>query len=158
LVAKYVTEQLVAEVAREHGKGRRLLVGTTNIDAERPVIWDIGAIAVSGLPGRTQLFRDILVASASILGVFPPIRLKVVADGKRYDELHVDGGTSNQALLFPSNFSPKNVDKLLGAKRKRTLYVIRNSKVMPEWSAVKPMPCCSRSGPLVQLSGRLACS
>lgn len=138
LVAKYVTDQLVAEVAREHAKGRRLLVGTTNIDAERPVIWDMGAIAASGLPGRKQLFRDILVASASIPGVFPPIRLNVVADGQRYDELHVDGGTSNQAFLFPSNFSPKNVDKLLGAKRKRTLYVIRNSKVTPVWSAVKP--------------------
>jgi predicted acylesterase/phospholipase RssA len=138
LVAKYVTDQLVAEVAREHEKGRRLLVGTTNIDAERPVIWDMGAIAASGMPGRKQLFRDILVASASIPGVFPPIRLTVVADGKKYDELHVDGGTSNQAFLFPSNFSPKTVDKVLGAKRKRTLYVIRNGKVTPEWSAVKP--------------------
>ena len=138
LVEKYVTDQLLADVAREHGKGRRLLVGTTNIDAERPVIWDMGAIASSGKPGRKQLFRDILVASASIPGMFPPIRLNVVADGKRYDELHVDGGTSNQAFLFPSNFSPKNVDKQLGAKRKRTLYIIRNGKVTPEWSAVKP--------------------
>ena len=138
LVEKYVTDQLLADVAREHGKGRRLFVGTTNIDAERPVIWDMGAIASSGKPGRKQLFRDILVASASIPGMFPPVRLNVVADGKRYDELHVDGGTSNQAFLFPSNFSPKNVDKQLGAKRKRTLYVIRNGKVTPEWSAVKP--------------------
>ena len=138
LVEKYVTDQLLTDVAREHGKGRRLLVGTTNIDAERPVIWDMGAIASSGKPGRKQLFRDILVASASIPGMFPPIRLNVVADGKRYDELHVDGGTSNQAFLFPSNFSPKNVDKQLGGKRKRTLYIIRNGKVTPEWSAVKP--------------------
>jgi hypothetical protein len=138
LVEKYVTDQLLTDVAREHGKGRRLLVGTTNIDAERPVIWDMGAIALSGKAGRKQLFRDILVASASIPGMFPPIRLNVVADGQRYDELHVDGGTSNQAFLFPSNFSPKNVDKQLGAKRKRTLYIIRNGKVTPEWSAVKP--------------------
>jgi len=138
LVEKYVTDQLLTDVAREHGNGRRLLVGTTNIDAERPVIWDMGAIASSGKPGRKQLFRDILVASASIPGMFPPIRLNVVADGKRYDELHVDGGTSNQAFLFPSNFSPKNVDKQLGGKRKRTLYIIRNGKVTPEWSAVKP--------------------
>jgi hypothetical protein len=138
MVARYVTDELLADVAREHAKGRRLLVGTTNIDAERPVIWDMGAIASSGLPGRKQLFRDILVASASVPGVFPPVRLSVVADGKKYDELHVDGGTSNQAFLFPTSFSPRNVDKQLGAKRKRTLYVIRNGKVTPEWSAVKP--------------------
>ncbi len=70
--------------------------------------------------------------------MFPPVQLSVVADGKKYDELHVDGGTTNQAFLFPTSFSPRNVDKLLGAKRKRTLYVIRNGKVTPEWSAVKP--------------------
>jgi predicted acylesterase/phospholipase RssA len=98
----------------------------------------MGAIAASNMLGRKQLFREILVASASIPGVFPPVRLNVVADGKKYDELHVDGGTSNQAFLFPTSFSPRNVDKMLGSKRKRTLYVIRNGKVTPEWSAVKP--------------------
>jgi predicted acylesterase/phospholipase RssA len=138
LVARFVTDRMIADVASEHAKGRRLLVGTTNIDAERPVVWDMGAIASSGEPGRKQLFQDILAASASIPGVFPPIRLNVQADGRKYDELHVDGGTSNQAFLFPTNFSPRDVDKLLGAKRKRTLYVIRNGKVTPEWSAVKP--------------------
>jgi predicted acylesterase/phospholipase RssA len=138
MVERFVTDELLSDVAREHAKGRRLLVGTTNIDAERPVIWDMGAIAASGLPGSKQLFRNILVASASVPGVFPPVRLNVVADGKTYDELHVDGGTSNQAFLFPTSFSPRNVDKQLGGKRKRTLYVIRNGKVTPEWSAVKP--------------------
>jgi predicted acylesterase/phospholipase RssA len=138
MVARFVTNDLLADVAREHAKGRRLLVGTTNIDAERPVVWDMGAIAASGLPGRLQLFRDILVASASVPGVFPPVRLSVVADGKKYDELHVDGGTVNQAFLFPTSFSARNVDAILGGKRKRALYVIRNGKVTPEWSAVKP--------------------
>lgn len=138
MVARYVDDRLLAEIAREHSKGRRLLVGTTNIDAERPVIWDMGAIAQSKDPNRTQLFRDILVASASIPVVFPPIRLNVVADGRRYDEMHVDGGTSNQSFLFPSNFTAKDADKLIGRTPKRTLYVIRNGKVTPEWSAVKP--------------------
>jgi predicted acylesterase/phospholipase RssA len=138
MVARFVTSDLLADVAREHAKGRRLLIGTTNIDAERPVVWDMGAIASSNMPGRLQLFREILVASASIPGVFPPVRLSVVADGKKYDELHVDGGTVNQAFLFPTNFTSRNVDTLLGSKRKRTLYVIRNGKVTPEWSAVKP--------------------
>jgi predicted acylesterase/phospholipase RssA len=138
LVDKYVTDQLVADVAREHARGRRLLIGTTNLDAERPVVWNIGAIASSQEPGRKQLIQDILVASASIPGVFPPVNIKVTADGHSYDEVHVDGGTSNQAFLFPAQFSVRNVDKKTGIKRNRTLYVIRNGKVSPEYSVVKP--------------------
>lgn len=138
LVAKYVTGAMLEDIVREHNRGRRLLIGTTNIDAERPVIWDIGAIASSGEPGRKQLIQDILVASASIPGVFPPVRINVTADGQSFDELHVDGGTSNQAFLFPSNFSVKTQDKKSGVKRNRTLYVIRNGKVTPEYSVVKP--------------------
>jgi predicted acylesterase/phospholipase RssA len=138
LVTKYVDADLIAEIAIEHSKGRRLLIGTTNIDAERPVIWDIGSIASSSEPGRMELIREILVASASIPGVFPPIRLSVTADGKTYDELHVDGGTSNQVFLMPAKFSAKNIDKTTNVKRKRTLYIIRNGKVGPEWTAVKP--------------------
>lgn len=138
LVGRYVDDKLLAAVAREHAKGRRLLVGTTNLDAERPVIWDMGAIASSRAPGRKGLFRDILVASASIPAVFPPVRLSVTADGRKYDEMHVDGGTTNQVFLVPSNFTARGVDEIIGRSPKRTLYVIRNGKVSPEWSAVKP--------------------
>jgi predicted acylesterase/phospholipase RssA len=138
LVARYVTDTMLTDIAREHAKGRRLLIGTTNIDAERPVIWDIGAIASSQEPGRKQLIQDILVASASIPGVFSPVRIKVIADGKQYDEMHVDGGTSNQAFLFPSQFSVRDQDKKFDLKRTRTLYVVRNGKVTPEYSVVKP--------------------
>ena len=139
LVARYVTDQMLVDIAREHQKGRRLLVGTTNLDAERPVVWDIGAIALSGVPGRKELIQDILVASASIPGVFPPVKITVVADGMTFDEMHVDGGTSNQAFMFPSNFSVRQSDKKLNRKgMDRTLYVIRNGKVTPEFSKVKP--------------------
>ncbi len=138
LVARYVTDQMLVEIAREHARGRRLLVGTTNLDAERPVVWDIGAIASSQMPSRKRLIQDLLVASASIPGVFPPVNIKVVADGETFDEMHVDGGTSNQAFLFPSNFSVKDVDKSSGVKRNRTLYVLRNGRVTPQYSVVKP--------------------
>lgn len=139
LVSRYVTDQMLADIVREHKRGRRLLIGTTNLDAERPVVWDIGAIAASGEPGRKQLIQDILVASASIPGVFPPVNIRVVADGKTYDELHVDGGTSNQAFMFPSNFSLKQSDKeLKRGSYERTLYVLRNGKITPEYSTVKP--------------------
>jgi predicted patatin/cPLA2 family phospholipase len=138
LVATYVDEALAEAIAAEHAKGRRLLIGTTNIDAERPVVWDIGSIASSNESGRLELIREILVASASIPGLFPPVSLKVAADGKVYDEMHVDGGTTNQVFLMPSNLSAKKIDQATGVKRKRTVYVIRNGKVGPEWSAVKP--------------------
>jgi hypothetical protein len=139
LVSRYVTDQMLVDIVREHNRGRRLLVGTTNLDAERPVVWDIGAIAMSGVAGRKQLIQDILVASASIPGVFPPVNIKVMADGKTFDEIHVDGGTSNQAFMFPSNFSVRQADKSLKrTDMKRTLYVLRNGKVTPEYSTVKP--------------------
>lgn len=138
MVARYMNDRLLADIARQHAEGRRLLIGTTNIDAERPVIWDIGAIASSHDPNRRTLIRDILVASASIPAVFPPVHLNVVADGRHYDELHVDGGTSNQSFMFPPNFTAKFANEVIGRKPKRTLYVIRNGKVTPEWSAVKP--------------------
>ncbi|MFO1142776.1 MAG: hypothetical protein U1E59_10340 [Amaricoccus sp.] len=96
---------MVAEIAREHGRGRRLLIGTTDLDADRPVVWDIGAIAASGVPGRRELIGDLLVASASLPAIFPPARITVTAGGQRYDELHVDGGVSNQAFLFPANIT-----------------------------------------------------
>jgi hypothetical protein len=139
LVARYVTDQMVADIAVQNARGRKLLVGTTNLDAGRPVVWDIGAIAGSGVPGRRQLIQDILVASSSIPGVFPPVKIKVVADGKTFDEMHVDGGTSNQAFLFPSTFSVKEKDARLERNGMvRTLYVIRNGKVMQDYAMVRP--------------------
>lgn len=139
LVARYVTDQMVADIAVQNGRGRKLLVGTTNLDAGRPVVWDIGAIATSGVPGRKQLIQDILVASSAIPGIFPPVKIKVVADGQSFDEMHVDGGTTNQAFMFPSNFSVKAQDKKLGRSgMKRTLYVIRNGKVSQDYQFVKP--------------------
>lgn len=139
LVARYVTDRMVSDIAVQNARGRKLLVGTTNLDAGRPVVWDIGAIASSGVPERKKLIQDILVASSSIPGIFPPIKIKVVADGKTFDEMHVDGGTSNQAFMFPSNFSVKVQDKKLQRTGiKRTLYIIRNGKVSQDYQMVKP--------------------
>ena len=136
LVGRHVTDEMVAEIASEHARGRRLLVGTTDLDADRPVVWDIGAIAASDAPKRRELIRDILVASSSIPAIFPPARIAVVADGQRYEELHVDGGIANQAFLFPANFTRSDLDLWTDNARRSTVYVIRNSKVTPEYAAV----------------------
>ena len=147
LVAKYMTQDLLDKIAIEGGKGRRLLIGTTNLDAQRPVVWDMTAIAASGNPDRLQLFRNVLVASAAIPGVFPPQLIKVTADGKVYEELHVDGGTTTQAFLVSAQNSLKDVDKALNFPRKRSLYIIMNGTFAPqaEKTETKTLAIAARS-------------
>lgn len=137
IIAHYVTEEFLQEVAAEHRKGRRLLIGTTNLDAERPVIWDMGQIAISGRPEALELFRTVLLASAAIPAVFPPGFVKVSADGAAYEEMHVDGGATREAFLLPTQFMAKNIDRHLGIKPVRRAYIIRNGRVTPEYKAVK---------------------
>jgi predicted acylesterase/phospholipase RssA len=133
LVAKYVNADMLKRIAVENGRGRRLLIGTTNLDAGRPVVWDMTAIAASDNPAKLELFRNVLVASAAIPGVFPPEMIKVTgADGKSYDEMHVDGGATTQAFLLSAENSFKSVDAHLGLRRTRSLYVIVNGSFRPQ--------------------------
>ena len=138
VVAFYVNDGFLKEVAAEHMKGRRLLIGTTNLDAQRPVIWDMGKIASSGHPGAIELFRKVLLASAAIPAVFPPGFVEVAANGTVYEEMHVDGGATREVFLLPTQILAKNVDSTLNVKPIRRSYIIRNGRVGPEWKAVKP--------------------
>ena len=106
MLERYVDEAMVAEVAAEHKKGRRLIIGTTQLDAQRLVLWDMGAIASSGSPDAVKLFRKIMLTSASIPGAFPPQYIKVEADGNFYEEMHVDGGTTAEVVLYESALKP----------------------------------------------------
>jgi len=137
LIAKYVDAALMAEIAREHNRGRRLLIGTTNLDAQRPVIWDAGKISASGHPQALELLRKIFLASASIPGAFPPVYINVNADGKTYQEMHVDGGTTTQVFLMPSQLMVSDIDKKIGVRPKRRLYIIRNGRLSPETKPVR---------------------
>jgi predicted acylesterase/phospholipase RssA len=137
VVAHYVNEGFLQEVATEHRRGRRLLIGTTNLDAERPVIWDMGQIAVSGRPESLELFRKVLLASAAIPAVFPPGFVKVAAEGGVYDEMHVDGGATREVFLVPTQFMAKKADGNLGINPVRRAFIIRNGRVDPEYKAVK---------------------
>jgi hypothetical protein len=138
VVAHYVNDSFLQEVAAEHNKGRRLLIGTTNLDAQRPVIWDMGKIATSGHPEAVGLFRKVLLASAAIPAVFPPGFVAVSANGSVYEEMHVDGGTTREVFLVPTQFMAKKVDAETGVSPIRRSYIIRNGRVDPEWKAVKP--------------------
>ena len=133
-----VNVKMLEDIVVEYDKGRRLYIGTTNLDAQRPVIWDIGIIAKSGAPNALELVREILVASASIPGAFTPVYIEVEADGRRYDEIHVDGGTSSQVFLYPASLDMRWLERQIGLKGKTRIYIIRNSRMEPDWETVKP--------------------
>jgi len=129
-IASFVDKRMVQRLAEEYGKGRVLLILTTNLDQGRSVIWNIGAIAASGHPRSRELIVEILLASSAVPGVFPPVMLNVSVDGKEYQEMHVDGGTVAQAFLYPPSFNLKNKMKELGIKNvKPAAYIIRNGRL-----------------------------
>jgi predicted acylesterase/phospholipase RssA len=134
LVQQHVDQDLLDAIAAEHAKGRILLIGTTNLDARRAVLWNIGVIAASGQPDALDLVRSILVASAAIPAAFPPVMIDVTVDGRRFQEMHVDGGTVTQVFLYPPSFQLKEVAAAAGIERERRLYVIRNSRLDPNWA------------------------
>ena len=142
LTTEFVDEQMLRDVAAEHAKGRRLYIGTTALDAQRPVIWNMGAIAASSHPQALELFRRVMIASAAIPVVFPPVYFKVQAGEKTFDEMHVDGGVLNQVFLYGSALDPLQGMKELGferMKRNFSVYVIRNTQIRPGWQRVRPL-------------------
>jgi hypothetical protein len=132
VISSYVNRALLDEIAAEYAKGRLLLVGTANLDALEPVIWNLTAIATSQDPNATKLFANVLLASASIPGAFPPVMINVNAGGTRYQEMHVDGGTMAQVFLYPPSLSLADAPP-----RKRVLYIIRNARLDPDWASVE---------------------
>ena len=137
MIKRYVTRELLDDVAAEYAKGRLLLIGTTDLDAGQPVIWNMGEIASSKAPQSLDLFREILLASAAIPGIFPPVMIKVDVTGTRYEEMHVDGGVMAQVFLAPPSLIKDLVDSDERDARQRHLYVIQNGHVQPQWIPVK---------------------
>lgn len=137
LTDKYVNQALMDAIAAEYRKGRLLLIGTTNLDSRRGVIWNIGYIANSGHPGALDLVRRIMIASAAIPAAFPPVMIDVEAGGKHYQEMHVDGGTVAQVFLYPPSLNLRELAREHHAERVRRAYVIRNSRIDPDWGEVE---------------------
>lgn len=136
-LSRYVTEDLLRAVAAEYGKGRLLIVGTTNLDEQRGVLWNMGEIAASGHPDALKLFRSILIASASIPGAFPPVMIDVEVAGEEYQEMHVDGGAMAQVFVYPAGLRIRDEGTERGLDRQRAAYIIRNSRLDPEWAEVE---------------------
>jgi predicted patatin/cPLA2 family phospholipase len=136
ILKEEIDAEFVAKLAKESRKGRILHIGTTNLDAQRPVVWDITKIAQSGRSDAPELIRNVMLASASIPGVFPPVLIDVSIDGKRYQELHVDGGVTRQIFVYPYDLDVRYLQKRLKIYPRKTFWLIRNTKIAPEYSPV----------------------
>lgn len=137
-----VDEKVLEAVAREYEKGRNLIIATTNLDAKRSVVWDMGAIASSGHPNALELFRRVMRASASIPVFFPPTYISIEGGQQDFDEMHVDGGAVSQYVSYESFIRPKpikSLDKGHGKLINRDMYIIVNNRLSPTWKVVPPL-------------------
>jgi hypothetical protein len=135
LISRYVNEQMLADITAAYKNGRLLLIATASLDEERPVLWNIGAIAASGHPQALELVRKIILASASIPGAFPPVMINVEANGRRYQEMNADAGVVAQTFLYPVYLGYR-LRAGPSRDRERHAYIIRNSRLDPDWASV----------------------
>lgn len=136
-IARELDARMIAGIAEGYRQGRLLLIGTTDLDAQVPVIWNVGAIAASGHPGAPGLIHRIMLASASIPGAFAPVLFDVTLDGARHQELHVDGGAFAQAFLYPVAVTEARRARLARRQPVQPIraWVIRNARLDPNWAA-----------------------
>ena len=139
IVSRFIDAHLLDEVARQHRKGRRLYVVTTNLDAQRPVLWDMGAIAASNRPDAASVFSEVLTASASYPGVFSPVLINVEADGHRFTEMHIDGGTTDPMFVGPEKIL-KSVHVAPSGSAHKSLYMLINTKLEPSFEVTENTP------------------
>ena len=137
LVKRFITEDTLKEISQEYARGRLLLITTTNLDARKTFIWNMGKIAASDHPGALDLFQKIMLASAAIPGAFPPMMIDVEVNGKQYQEMHVDGGAMEQVFLYPPALKVRAVSKQHGVIRERRLFLLRNARLDPDWAEVE---------------------
>jgi predicted acylesterase/phospholipase RssA len=132
LITNSVTPGLIEAVAAEHRKGRRLFIATTSLDTQTQVVWDMGALAQRTDPASRQLFQNILIASSSIPGVFPPVLLTFERGGQAVSELHADGGTVANFFVAPQ--------AVLGDPTRTTraahIFILLNSRTTPRFAVV----------------------
>jgi hypothetical protein len=134
LVARYVDQAMLARIAAEYVKGRCLAVVTTDLDAQRAVVWDMGRIASYGSPAALELFRDVLTASASSPVVFAPVFIDVKANDRTVQEMHVDGGVTSPIFTLPEAFLLSNARPERGLRL--NIYVLINGEIYPDFRVV----------------------
>jgi hypothetical protein len=128
-----------AKVVAEHARGRRLYVGTTNLDTQRFVVWDMGSIACRGTPQARQLFEDVLVASTAVPPLLEPSRIMVAIDGREYEEMHVDGGITRGLFWEPPiNWPGEEADRQAGSLSGARVHVVLGGKLYNDPEGTKP--------------------
>ncbi|QYJ89751.1 patatin-like phospholipase family protein [Shewanella halotolerans] len=136
-IEQVYTPEMIEQIALQHKAGRRLFIGTTHFDSEELVVWNLGRIAESHLPNKVHLIHQILAASSSIPGVFPPQFIAVDHDNQRLEELHVDGGLTVQMFFEVVNIDYHKVNQALGLSSAPQVHVIRNGMLKVPYSATE---------------------
>lgn len=139
LISEYVDDKLLAKIAHEYNyRNRWLLIASSNLDTGTPIIWNMGKLASIGTPESLRLFRRILLASSAIPGAFPPVMIDVMAEGKHYQEMHVDGGATAEVFLYPPAVGAEALRRgVLSNYKHREAYIIRNSRMDSEWKQIE---------------------
>lgn len=138
LMERYIDEEMLQDIATAHSEGRRLWIGTTNLDAQHVVIWNMGAIASSGHPDALELFRRIMLASAAMPVAFPPSMIEVEAGGSKYDEMHVDGGVMTQVFFYGDIIDIDEAHETLGIKDnpQARIFILRSGQISKNYKPV----------------------
>jgi predicted acylesterase/phospholipase RssA len=137
MIARQIDQIMLDDVAAAYREGRRLFVVTTNLDAQRPVLWNMGSLAASGKPGALALFRKVILASASVPGLFDPVFIDAEANGHHFKEMHVDGGTALDVLAMPLRLAAAGRLALTHG-RPGQLYIVINNNLDPTFAITKP--------------------
>jgi len=138
LIERHIDEAFLHEIALAHQSGRRLYIGSVDLDSQRLVIWNMGLIATSGHPDALPLFRRVMLASAAIPIAFSPVFFEVEAGGRRYDEMHVDGGVAAQVFYTGGLFSARELRQKAGRGTTREdIYVIHNGQLAADTATTR---------------------
>jgi predicted acylesterase/phospholipase RssA len=131
LLEQHVDGEVMRQVAQAHAEGRRLYIGTADLDSQTFVVWNMGLIAASGRPEALALFRRVMLASASIPIAFPPVLFEVEAGGRRYDEMHVDGAVGTNVFysggVFSFSEARQGVTRGVG---REDIFIIHNGQLL----------------------------
>ncbi|SEG05676.1 patatin-like phospholipase family protein [Vibrio hangzhouensis] len=149
MVRAFIDRDVLDKVKEQHLRGRLFLVKTTHLDAQRSVIWNMGEIAMHQGDEAVKLFQDVIIASASIPGVFNPVLISVNIDGVKYDEMHVDGGVVSQVFFLPDYFDVseavdntrqmiEQLDVTEDTHINSKVWVISNTRLAAKWNETTP--------------------
>lgn len=115
LISKYVTAETLKRVAAAYDENRLLVVGTTNVDYGQTWVWNMSLIAKAG---DLDLYRKVLLASASFPIVFPPVEIE--------GHLFVDGAARSNVVIAGMGGTEKPNPPLYGPGN---LYLIDNGRL-----------------------------